>query len=93
VFVYGLRVACATYAFAGLYFLLLAPNPSAHAVFVGLGAAGLLFAGAVSLTCGVALRLSARGYLVDVLFLWTCGGLLWVWRPRRREGCRDRRDG
>ena len=49
VFVYCLRVGCATWGFAGLYFLILATNPTAYAPFLNLAIAGAMVLGLVAL--------------------------------------------
>jgi hypothetical protein len=87
---YGLRIACATYAFAGLYFLIIARQPHTHAQFVNLGATGLLFAGTVALIVGAGLELPIRGYLVDAVVLCSLGALLFALSPMRERRRRRR---
>lgn len=85
VFVYGVRVACATYGCAGVYFLLLAADARRHPAFLVLGAIGLVTAGAVCLAAGWSVGMRPRGYLLDVAYMWTTGALILKWRPRCRQ--------
>ena len=91
VHLYGLRVACATYAFAGLYFLIIARRPSEYAQFVNLGATGLVFVGIVAFIAGAGLKLPFWGYFIDVALFWVLGLLLFALSPRRRRGRSKRR--
>jgi hypothetical protein len=79
--VYGMRAACATWVFVGLFFLLVARNPLAYAPFLNLAIGGLLCVGLVCLITGVAVGMQPPWYLTDVAFCWIIGALLWVWRP------------
>ena len=80
--VYGGRVGSAILALVGVYFLVLARDPAAHAPFLKLGIGGLMFYGLVCLVTGLTLNMRPPWYLVDTLFSWVIGLLLLIWRPR-----------
>jgi hypothetical protein len=81
--VYGMRAACATWAFVGVFFLLVARDPTTYAPFLNLAIAGLLFVGLVCLITGVAVSMRPPWYLTDVAFCWVIGLLLLRWRQPR----------
>jgi hypothetical protein len=65
--VYATRAASATWAFVGLFFLLVARDPLAYAPFL-------------NLVTGVAVNMQPPWYLTDVAFCWVIGLLLVAWR-------------
>jgi len=81
--VYGMRAACATWAFVGVFFLLVARDPTAYAPFLNLAIGGLLFVGLVCLITGAAVSMQPPWYLTDVAFCWVVGLLLLLWRQPR----------
>ena len=87
--VYAMGAACATWAFVGVFFLLVARDPTTYAPFLNLAIAGLLFVGLVCLITGAAVSMQPPWYLTDVAFCWVIGLLLLLWRQSRgvaREG-------
>jgi len=88
--VYSLRMACASSACAGLYFLVIARDPYRYGQFVNLGATALVFAALVAFIVGAGLPLEKLGYLIDAGLLGVLGTLLFVLSPRRTKRGRRR---
>ena len=66
-FLYMLRLVCATWAGIGVFFIILALNPLCYGVLVPLSGLFLIFVGAV---CGVV------GFMIKMPFKWYAGDLL-----------------
>ncbi|MGD8237450.1 MAG: hypothetical protein PVH68_02765, partial [Armatimonadota bacterium] len=74
---YCLRIACAVFAVAGAYFLMIARRPRHYDKFVRLGIVGLVSAGLVALVVGSLAGFAPPGHYID-------GAILWAGAPRVR---------
>ncbi len=85
-FRYTLRTLCGVCLAMGVYHVILALNPMKYGVLVPFTGLASIFVGAMCLTWGVKVRLSAPVYIGDFLLLELFGALIIVFWRRARTG-------
>ena len=84
-FLYMLRLICATWAGIGIFFIILALNPLSYGVLVPLSALFLILVGAVCGVTGFITKMPFKWYASDLLSCVILGLLILIFYPQAKK--------